>query len=481
MPPERLSSLSRSTRSVTAALTVLCIVLLATAGWSQEPLIEIVPPTKLTGSKTIIRTLVTSRDIRQVDFLIDGRPVGTDRRFPFSLEIAARAREGARRLEVVALDLEGRELDRDELRLDPAPTDLGILISKIQSLGSTDWLEVTAEVRHSPTTSIERVDFYRGDHFAASTTRQPFRAVILNEEGSYLRAVVHLRGGDWAEGVRLLSSLGVADEVAVNLVQLYAMVSNRRGTPVIGLTQSDFLVTRADRPVPLERFSIGDEVPLSLALVIDASGSMQKILGKAKAAARLFLEKALDQGDEALLIDFALRPRLLQQRTGDVDELIAHFSDIESRGGSSIHDAIVFGLIQLQASSGRRALIVLTDGLDSSSQVLPEDCIALARLSGVPIFALTMGGKLGNRPSHRTHALRRMTERTGGRVYEISDVQEIHEAYREINLQLRGQYLLSFAAETMLSPAELDELDVQMVQRRLVVRFILGGQLQLSD
>jgi Ca-activated chloride channel family protein len=371
---------------------------------------------------------------------------------------------------------------RDELRLDHQAVELSVAISAVQPIPDTDWLEVSADVRHAPSASVARVDFYRGDHFAASTTRPPFRAVIPREDESpYVRVVAHLEEGGWAEGVRMLATQGVADQLAVNLVEIYCMVSDRDGDPVTGLDAADFQILQGSEPRPLERFSIGDDVPLSLALVIDGSGSMFDVLDEAKAAARLFLEQALDRGDDALMIDFDLRPRLLQPRTSDVDELIERFSGIASHGGSAVYDAMVFGMLQLQSAPGRRALVILTDGLDSSSQFRPEDVVTLARETGVPIFAVSMGERRDFKPTHRSHLLRQIAERTGGSVYEIASADEIASAYSEIDLQLRGQYLLGFAAANELSATELDDLLVLVPGSRFSVRTILGGQLQLMD
>ena len=471
-----------------AALIVVAAFGFAAAAAAQRPssaetapVIEIVLP-GTESTRTRIRTLVTSRQVRQVDFLLDGTLIASDRRFPFSTEIKAHHAESALRLQAIAFDAEGVEIARDELLFDVRPIELTVAISSVRPLEGADWLEVSAEVRHSPSTSVSRVDFYRGNRFAASTSRRPFQVIIPRKgDSTYLRAVAHLTEGGWAEGLRMLAHQGVGDELAVNLVQIYAMVSDRRGTPVTGLEATDFEILQGTEPRPLERFSIGDDVPLSLALVIDGSGSMFDVLDEAKRAARLFLEQALDRGDQALMIDFDLRPRLLQPRTGDVDELIGRFSSIASHGGSAVYDAILFGLLQLQKAPGRRTLVVLTDGLDSSSQFRPQDCIALARKTGVPIFAVSMGKRPDPRPSHRTHALRQIAERTGGRVYEISSAEQIATAYREIDLQLRGQYLLGFAAEGALSAIELDDLSVRVSDPRFSVRTILGGQLQLMD
>jgi len=293
--------------------------------------------------------------------------------------------------------------------------------------------------------------------------------------------VAHLQGGGFAEGVRLLEEGAVGDVMAVNLVEIYAMVSDRRGRPVTLLERADFTLHEGGRSRPPERFAIGDDVPLSVALVLDRSGSMFSSMGRAKQAARMFLRQALDEHDSALLVDFASRPRLLRDRTDDIDDLLRQFDAISSQGGSAVYDALLFSLLRLEATPGRKALIVLTDGLDSGSRSTIDECTTLARRSGVPIFVISMGDQLEHRPSHRTFALQRLAERSGGRVYTVDSESDVAAAYREIDQQLRGQYLLAFSTAAALGAAELDSLRLTVSDDRLRVRTLLGGQIQIMD
>lgn len=446
------------------------------------PMIEIVPPRGVASDSLRVQTLVTSERIDRVDFVLDGRLHSSDHSFPFGTRIDARTLFGSEQLEAIAFDELGAEVTRDRLPLGDLPSSLRISISDVRELRGSGWWEVSAEVAHPSSSTIDRVDFYRDEHFAASTRREPFRARIpRGGDSTYLRAVAHLRDGGFAEGVRILEGGAIEDVLAVNLVELYAMVSDRRGRPVTRLAASDFSLHDGTRFRTPDRFAIGDDVPLSVALVLDSSGSMFSSMGRTKQAARLFLEQALDEHDEALLVDFATRPRLLQRRTNDVETLVERFDAISSRGGSAVYDAILFGLLQLEVAPGRKAMIVLTDGLDSGSRTTIDDCVAVARSSGVPVFVVSIGERLEHRPSHRTFALQRLAERSGGKVYEIAAEDQVPAAYREIDQQLRGQYLLTFSTATALSAAELDSLRLTISDDKLRVRAILGGQIQIMD
>lgn len=446
------------------------------------PVIEVVPAFVKGGERLRIEALVSSDRIRRVDFLVDGELAGRDRRFPFSTVVETPSTHGPNRIVGLAFDRQGVEIARDVLLLDRVDASLSVSLSEVRELAGGAWLEVGAEVHHSPAHGIERVDFYRDERYVASVSAFPYRARIPGpRDSSFVRAVAVARDGRLAEAVRVLDASGEADSMSVSLVEVYAMVSTPRGAPVTGLAAESFELRQDGRRLPIERFSEGDSIPLSLALVIDGSGSMYESLDRAKQSAREFLSSTLDQGDRALLIDFASRPRVLQDHTDDIEALVSKFDRISSRGGSAVYDAILFGTLRLEGTEGRRALVVLTDGLDSTSRISTEVCAEAARRAGVPIFVLELGPAFEAIPSHRALALRRLAAASGGGVFAIRRSTDVAAAYESIETQLRGQYLLGFSAERSLSPAELDALSVRISDQRLVVRTILGGQVRLDD
>jgi Ca-activated chloride channel family protein len=464
-----------------SALLSLALLLAASVGAQEsvEPLIELVPLRATAGETQRVLTLVTSEAIQRVQFRVDGQPVSSDRSFPFTARIDGVHLSAGAVLEVVALDADGEEIAHDSLCIDAARFPTRVDISEIREISSTSWIEVAAQVEHPEAASIERVDFYLGDRFAASTRRSPFRARIPKaEDGSFVRAVAHLPDGTYTEGVRVLSSPEVADATSVHMLEIYAMVNDRRGRPVTDLGLSDFELFDGSRRLAPDRFSIGDDVPLSIGLVIDSSGSMLTAMGDAKDAARLFLDQALDERDRAFLVDFDARPRLLQSLTDDVEGLVSRFDEIRSHGASAVRDAVLFSLLHLEAAPGRKALIVLSDGLDSSSIVSVEDCWTVARRSGVPVFIIALGERLERTPTHQTFSMQRLAERSGGAVYTVSGTDDIARVYRQIDLQLRGQYLLGFSTETALTLDQLDALRLTVAEDHLQVRAILGGQLR---
>lgn len=481
----RLAGRSSSAMAATAAGLALCATGIAaeesgTAGSGDPPArIELVAAGTTRAGRLRIEALVTTPAIRRVDFLLDGRLVDQDRRFPFGIVLEPPAAPPRGRLEAVALDGDGSELARDSLPLHSDPSTMEVAVSEIRELDGAGWLEIVAEVTHPEGVAIERVDFYRDERYVASVGASPYRTRIARSDGGFVRVVALTSTDALAETVHLLDHPGGSDTVSVSLVELYAMVTTRSGSPVAGLGPESFELLQGDRHRVIETFSEGDAAPLSLALVIDRSGSMYDNLDRAKRSARKFLESTLDEGDTALLVDFDSRPRLLQDSTDDLEALISRFDWIRSEGGSAIYDAILFAALQLEGSAGRRrALVVLTDGEDSGSRIGPAHCARAAQRAGVPIFVLGLGHPVAAAPSHRRLALRQLAEATGGGVHPIRRLDDIDAAYRAIDLQLRGQYLLGFTSEAPLSTAELDSLTVRVEDSRLEVRTILGGQIR---
>lgn len=444
-------------------------------------LLEILPPSPSDSGRHLrIETLITSPEIRRVEFRLDGRVVDEDRRFPFVGGLDAERCRAARRLEAIGFDRDGIELARDAVLLESTNDEFAISFDDVRPLEGRDWLEVTAVVRSPAGAVVERVDFYRGSHYSASVAIHPFRIRLPgSDETPFLRAVAHLADGRIVESVHLLA--GGTDTLSVSLIEIYTMVSDRAGRPVTGLEPSMFELHHDGVPRAIERFSEGDEVPLSLALVIDSSGSMLESMERAKRAAHGFLTQVLDPGDEVLLVDFDHHPRLLEAATDEVDRLIDRFEEIESDGASAVYDGIAFALLQLEHLPGRRALVVLTDGRDSGSRLTPRECARLARRSGVPVFVLRPAHRFDDRPSHHALALDELADSTGGALYQIRSADDVVAAYEAIDRQLRGQYLLAFESESTLSPEELDALTVRVDDERLRVRTLLGGQVRLAD
>ncbi len=306
---------------------------------------------------------------------------------------------------------------------------------------------------------LDRVEFYRNEDLLATLEAAPFVTRVDQADlgrQDYLRAVAYLTDGSSLDDVRLLADADAGERIDVNLVQVFAVASNRKGEPQTDLTVEDFEVRVGKRKVEIERFERAQDVPLSLGLVFDTSGSMYPLMPDAKQAGARFLSSVLREEDRAFLIDFDTRPRLAHAMTSDVGSLLRRFGQLEAKGRTALYDAVVFGTLQFDSAPGRRALVVLTDGVPSGGEFGARQCIELATERAVPIYSIDLSGVFGGVPGAAKLPLVGLAKATGGRVHTIigdptamddydSVGRALEAAYDQIDQELRNQYIMAFS------------------------------------
>ncbi|MDH3743540.1 MAG: VWA domain-containing protein [Acidobacteriota bacterium] len=452
-------------------------------------LVRLVPPVgdKLTGKKRF-RTVTTTDAIRKVVFYLDGQEVAVDERAPFAAVLDLGRELAPHRVRIEAFGSADRQLGEDlvEINLDSRP--FRVAITDVAALGQ-DRVRVVADVSLPPWEKLARVEFFRNES-AVETLEGADRAAggrfeSMIESGGptdFVRVVAHLVSGDTREDARLLSEVGAGERVEVNLVEIYAVVVDREGDPVRDLTRDRFRLQQGRREVEIERFALAEEVPLVLGLIIDSSESMFVQMVETRQAAARFVASTLKPQDRAFLVDFDTQPRLAQALTADVGRLMASLGSLRAGGATAIYDAAIFSLAQFEREPGRRALVLLTDGVDWGSRFGAKRGVEEARRLGVPLYVIAMSpetGQLGLTPGLFQHtapidlALEAFCEDTGGRLFKIQGMAELDRAYEQINAELRNQYLLTFSSTEPLSEAELRSIKVKVEGTGLSVRTVV--------
>jgi Ca-activated chloride channel homolog len=230
-----------------------------------------------------------------------------------------------------------------------------------------------------------------------------------------------------------------------HLVVLQATVKNARGELVTDLDQGAFTVYENGKPQPIAIFRRGD-VPVSLGLLIDNSGSMRTLRSKVEAAALAFAH-ACNPQDEFFVINFADTPRLDVSMTGDLATLEGGIARVDSIGGTAMYDALDQAQTYSRdhASRDRKALLLITDGNDNASQTSLDRVDADAQRSEVVIDAIGLfrDGTSAS-ASHARHALDRLTTVTGGVVYYPPRIEDIEPVVVDLARQMRTQYTLAY-------------------------------------
>jgi Ca-activated chloride channel family protein len=229
--------------------------------------------------------------------------------------------------------------------------------------------------------------------------------------------------------------------VDVNLVLVPVTVTDPVGKPVLGLPRQAFQVFEDGVEQRIVHFT-NEDAPVSLAILFDASASMDKKIDKSReAVARLFQTSI--PGDEYLLISFNDSPRLVSEFTGDAGELQDRLALIRPRGWTALLDAIYLGVNRMKtARNTRKALLVVSDGGDNNSRFTASEIRSLLRESDVSVYAI---GILGGGVTKRSmKLLSKLAEETGGRLFPVSKLSELPEVVASISMALRDQYVLGY-------------------------------------
>lgn len=222
----------------------------------------------------------------------------------------------------------------------------------------------------------------------------------------------------------------------VNLVEVYASVTDAQGATVSGLSREDFELRENGETQPISNFTAG-EFPLSVALALDRSFSMSGTrLSLAKSAAHAFLAE-LRPADEAMILAVGSQVDVAAPLSTDRGAERAAVDRLDPFGTTGLHDAIIRAIDEVQPAKGRRALVLLSDGNDRYSQASAADALDRARRADVMIFPVAIGAT-------RPPLFAELATITGGRSYHARDGAALADTLRGIARDLRQQYLLGY-------------------------------------
>jgi Ca-activated chloride channel homolog len=265
--------------------------------------------------------------------------------------------------------------------------------------------------------------------------RRPSRCAwrFLPSRGSFLFAVGLAAVVLPAAGTRAAPQFASS----VDLVEVYATVTDRAGVPVTGLQPADFEVLEDGRPQAIQAFAAGD-FPLSVALAIDSSASMAgSRLRAAAGAARRFLNQ-LRAEDQVMILGVSSEVTVLAPLSTDRAAHARAIDGLRPWGATSLNDATIAGIDLIQPARGRRGLVILSDGEDRYSEAQPHEVLARARRADVLVYPIAVG-----RGAPAIFA--EVAALTGGRSFHPRNEKEIDRALTDIAAELRTQYLLGYA------------------------------------
>ena len=301
-------------------------------------------------------TLSTGDSIDKVTFALDGKPVLTKQRPPYSVELDLGALPRPRRLTVAGFDAKGDQVAGDEMLINSAANRFQVRLAEPQrGKRYENSLLARAEVSVPDGQTVERVEFYLNEALVATAYQEPYQQPILlpkGEEIAYVRAVAYLADGNSTESLVFVNAPENMAEVEVNFVELYATVLDRNRRPVEGLEQKDFAVTEDGVKQEVARFERVADLPIHAAVTIDISASMEKNLDKARASALQFLQGTIQPKDRAAVVTFNDHPNLTVKFTNDLPALASGLAGLKAERGTALYDSIIFTLYYFTGRQG---------------------------------------------------------------------------------------------------------------------------------
>jgi Ca-activated chloride channel family protein len=236
------------------------------------------------------------------------------------------------------------------------------------------------------------------------------------------------------------------------------------------LVQEDFEVLDNDKPQELLLFR-NDPQPITVALLLDTSGSMTASIELLKKAAEQFLLRLLPD-DKGVVGAFNDKIEIGSQFTSDRDSLISQVKDLDYGNGTRLYDAIAEGMNMLNGIEGRRVVLVFTDGDDTSSRIGRGTVLDRARTDEVMIYAIGLQSEFfdGVRTvrSKPDGGLRRLAEETGGGYFELKKTSDLGPTFSRVAQELHSQYALGFEAQQL--DGKVHKLTVRMKQPGMTAR-----------
>jgi VWFA-related protein len=321
------------------------------------------------------------------------------------------------------------------------------------------------------------------------------------------------------------SGKGTTFSTDVNVVNVFATVRDKQGRIVRGLTKDDFRLDEDSRPQVIRYFSQESNLPLTLGLLVDTSMSQRRVLGEERKASSRFLEQVLrEDKDLAFLIHFDREVELLEDLTSSRKKLKAALEQLQlpeferpqlPRGGyprtgpypgggtrrrgagTSLYDSVLLACDEItKKQSGRKALILLTDGVDNGSKVSLTRAIESAQRADTLVYSILFadpdaygrilggprtggrgrpggGGYPRSRHDERTDGktiLERLSKETGGGFFEVSKKETIEKIYAQIEEELRNQYSIGYTPDAPEAGAGYRKIHLAVKRNGLVVQ-----------
>ena len=275
--------------------------------------------------------------------------------------------------------------------------------------------------------------------------------------------------------------------VDVNLVNvLFSVFDKKTKSFVTAFGKDDFSIYEDGRRQEITNFTRETDLPLTLALLVDTSSSVAPKLNFEQDAAISFIHNMMKEVDRAMLVEFNSSVNLLQDFTNDPNKLANQIRKLRAGGNSSLFDAIDVVCDQkMIRETGRKAMVILSDGEDSGSSENYKRAVEMALRAECTIFSISInhGGFFGTSDDTRKgdKVLRNLARETGGKVFFPFKVEELEDAFRQINTELRSQYSIGYVSNNPRTDGRFRKLEIKVNEKNTTVNHRKGYYAPLGN
>lgn len=312
------------------------------------------------------------------------------------------------------------------------------------------------------------------------TVRTPFKAILSLMMG--LCFLFNHAGGSFGQDSKVFldDKLGQPEKSAENLVvnvdliNVLFTVTDKRGRLVTDLNKSDITLTEDNKPQVITNFSRETDLPLTIALLIDTSTSIRDRFKFEQDAASEFLYRTLrPRKDKALFISFDSAIELVQDYTDSPELLAKAIRQVRPGGGTKMLDAIFLACQEkLKAETGRKVIILISDGDDNLSLETMNSALEMAQRSDVSIFAISTNstGFFNLSAPKSDKLLKKLAEETGGRAFFPFKAEDLSQSFQDISAELRSQYSLAYRSTNSLRDGNFRSIRIELDRKNLKVK-----------
>ena len=444
-------------------------------GSAAEPKLKIRPPSREAPVGLLRLEADVEPPIVKVQFYLGDRLVVSRTRPPYSVEIDLGEVPREQTLRAVGYDEAGRVIDEDAFAINAGAARLAVrVLPRPEPREGKVYVKVA--VQSISGGIAKKVELFLDSKRVREWTVPPFEAVIPYADYSkaaMLRATAITDDGKEANDIKMLRGPSMTVEaVRVDVVQLHVSALDKAGHFVKGLAKEEFAVNEDGKPEPITGFEVAENLPLSVGLVVDSSGSMEKSMPYVRDAGATLFKNLIRAKDQGFVIEFREQAKFLQEMTSDSTALQRAARDVRAGGATALYDAIVLGLYQFRTQQGRKALIVITDGADNFSHVEYATLLRYARSAGAPIYFVGLGISILDFTSRK--AINEIGSESGGAVFYVKNAAGVGEITARIEEELRSQYILAFRSDSHKPPGEYRAIAVAISKPGITARTVRG-------